>query len=187
MARSYTLRPVDGSKLRVDGRPNQPSTLNPQPPTRPHRYPTRNAVPLANVQKAELSILAREAFEQRGGECKLGPADDWRRDQVHIATGKHGLTACEQRDYLSIKAHFLALKGDTGRAMNAHLASEAEPRRIAAFKLMEAIKANNLTLGYAEAISRRQFKHTVAECSAKQLWNLTYTINNRGGAKRRAK
>lgn len=177
MPRSYTLTPSNGSR-----RPAAPAA--PAARRAPHRYPGHLAGPLSNVQKAQLCIACREAFDQRGGECKLGPLDEWRHEQVRIATGKPGLTACAQGDYKKLLAHFLMLKGETGRAMNAHLDDSTEERRVAAYKLQSALQKAGLTPSYAEAICKRQFRTTVAECSAKQLWNLFYTITNRATARR---
>jgi hypothetical protein len=141
---------------------------------------------LSNRQKAELCILARQAFEHQYGPVPSDAAlTKFRHAEVQHATGKPGLTACVQDDYLVVKAHFLDLVGESGRAMTAHLEHETAPKRVVLHKLNEALAKAKLPMAYAAAIAKRQSGVTIEELSVNQIWKLVYTINNRGTAKRR--
>lgn len=145
---------------------------------------TRNNYPRAgtlldNTQKARICILAREAFEKM--ESFL-PFADWRQMEQQNAVGKDSLRDCTQADYLSLVAHFEKLKGEDGRAVQAHLRSQVKDQALALFKLKEACRERALDLAYPAAICRRQFKCTLEEASPNQLWNLLFTIKNRRNA-----
>jgi hypothetical protein len=142
---------------------------------------TSGTGPLSNEQKAALCILAREAWEIQGGEAECGPLLDWRRGAQFDAVGKSSLTECAQSDYLRLRAHFLSLKGESGRAMSAHVQHQTEPERVAMFKLEEACAKKRLPLSYAESIGRQRFKTDLDKLSAKQIWWLVFTMNNRPG------
>lgn len=156
----------------------------PAPAPRP-LPPQRLGGPLSNQQKAQLCILSDEAWEKQGGMDSPCDKSEFRHEQVKLATGKPGLTACVQDDYKPLLAHFLGLVGESGRAFKAQLEHGTEPKRIALYKLGQALLAARLPEAYAAAICRRQYGCALADATAKQLWNLTFTINNRGTAKRR--
>lgn len=163
--------------------------LNPHKYSNQHRkgrnaMPTRLGGPLSNEQKARLCILARTAFERTNGHSpSTAEADAWRHDQVERATGKHGLTLCVQDDFKLIQAHFLNLAGEGGQALNAHIAHETEPKRVALFKLSEALAVIGKPIAYAAAICRNQNKCELSEATDKQIWRLVFTVKNRGPKK----
>lgn len=67
------------------------------------------------------------------------------------------------------------LKGETGEAVNAHIAHATEDKAIAFHGVKRALGAK--PLAYAEAIARRMFRGlTLGELSAKQLQNVEYAI-----------
>lgn len=180
--RTYTLNTARAQfRATVPARPQAPIAHRPSP--------ARLGGPLTNTQKAELSILCRQAFDLHNtlaGPAATRAAEDFRHTQVHAAVNKPGLTACTQDDYLPLRAHFLHLLGRDGEALNAHMAHGTEDKRVALFKLNESLAKANLPMAYAAAIARRQ-RHGrgIDELTAKELWQLIYTINNRGTAKRR--
>ena len=144
------------------------------------------AAPLNNGQKRILSQLAQRAYNReralalgRGEEMTERP-DDFRRRHVVTACGKQGLRCCSQDDYGAVKGHFLDLLGEHRQAFDAVLHGEGNARRVAEYKLIEAVQAAGLTLAYAAAICRSQFKCTLEEATSKQIWCLTFTIKNRG-------
>jgi hypothetical protein len=152
-------------------------TLNSQRAFRPQR-PTRNGGPLSREQKARLSIEFKEAWDQNGRCDEDGhdiSADDYRRHWVQEATGKAGLTACTGDDYLLCLAKAKELKGETGEAVNAHMAHATEDKRIAFHAVTGALKGR--PLAYAEGIARRMFRGlTLGELSAKQLYSVQYAL-----------
>jgi hypothetical protein len=145
--------------------------------------PQRLGGPLSNAQKATLCQLAAKSHDLDGPLS----AEEHRHAECVKATGKPGLTACTQDDYKPLLAHFLALTGETGAALNAAIEHGTEPKRIALHKLGEALQKARLPMAYAAAIARRQRGREVADLNVKELWQLIYTINNRGTAKRRAR
>lgn len=156
------------------------------------------SAPLANSQKRFLSQLSDRAFRFLGAKAR-GRGEPWPEDitanlaafrhgEVAKACGKLGLRCCSQDDFALVKAHFLHLLGEDGRALKAHVHGVNNDERIAEWKLMEAIKdaaAVGIDRRYAEAICKRQYGCTIIEASAKQKWNLMFTIKNRARAKRK--
>lgn len=112
----------------------------------------------------------------------------WRHDAVVKACGKLGLRCCSQDDYKLVEAHFLNVLNEPGKAFKAHVRAQGNDERIAEWKLMQAIKEAEpcgINRAYAEAICKRQYGCTIIEASAKQKWNLMFTIKNRASAKRK--
>jgi hypothetical protein len=155
------------------------------------------SAPLTNHQKAYLAQLAARAQNRlaalaRGCEphgpmaadaCVLTP-EAWRHSEVARACGKAGLRCCSQDDFKRVEAHFLHLLGEDGRALNAHVQAETEPRRVAEWKLVQACQEFGFHLAYAEAICRRQHHGAgLGEVGVKAIWQLVYTVRNRGRAK----
>jgi hypothetical protein len=71
------------------------------------------------------------------------------------------------------------LAGKPVQAYQTQLRDGDNKRRVALWKLTQALSAKGLEMGYAGAICRAQFKCQLEDASAKQLWCLFYTIYNR--------
>jgi hypothetical protein len=151
-------------------------------------YPRRSRGVLSNHQKATLCMAAREAFEKMHGRAPLtqSEGDRFRHEHVVIATGKAGLRDCVQDDYLPVKAHFLDLIGESGAAMNAHLAHGVESRKLALHHLEKMCEQRGVNLAYAASICRSMFKCALDDASVKQLWKITFRLKTRR-SKRAAK
>ncbi len=143
------------------------------------------SAPLTNKQKRILSQFAQRAYNRdlaiaRGqGGTILETVDEYRRRHVAAACGKSGLRCCSQDDYGLVTAHFQDLLGESGRAMNTLVHAQGNGRRIAEYKLMQALGAARLGIGYAARICMTQFKCTLEDATEKQLWCLLFTIKNR--------
>jgi hypothetical protein len=147
------------------------------------------SAPLTIPQKSYLSQLARRSFAR---DCALArgrgetpdtsslAADKFRHEHVTAASGKNGLRCCSQDDYGAVKAHFLDLLGETGHAMNALVHQQGNARRVAEYKLVQACQDTGLSITYAAKICATQFKCSLDDATAKQLWCLMFTIQNRG-------
>ncbi len=135
--------------------------------------------PLTNPQKRHLSQLARRAWAQAGPELDGMTPEDFRRNEVATACGKHGLRCCNQDDYKIVEAHFLNLLGETGQAMNALVRAQSNPRRVAEYKLLEACEHSGVNLAYAAAICQRIFKCALDDADAQTIWKVCFTIKNR--------
>jgi hypothetical protein len=143
--------------------------------------PSRDMAPLTREQKASLSMLARKAWRRLGrGENE----NAWRHAQAIKAVGRR-ISEGVQRDFLPLRAHFLDLAGHTGAALDTLLAAESEKHRIALFKLGQACSQRGLPLSYPEAICKRQYRCSLAEATAPQIWRLFFTVRNRRQETRR--
>jgi hypothetical protein len=147
--------------------------------------------PLTTDQKRILSQLARRALAsvrhaaEKRGETFTVTEDDWRREQVELACGKHGLRCCSQDDYSTVKAHLLARLGRAAEAFEAHVRAATEKRRQAEAVLIRECEKADLRLSYADRICRDKFHCTVLDATEKQLWQMVFTIRNRARARRR--
>ncbi len=142
------------------------------------------SAPLSHLQKRLLSQLARRAWELADRE--VGTAEEFRRAEVARACGKAGLRCCSQDDFLRVRAHFLDLCGEPGAAFNDHVRAESEPLRQAQAVLRRECERFGLSLNYANAICRNQNGGAGLDAVGEQkIWQLIYTIRNRGNARRR--
>ncbi|MGF1484751.1 MAG: hypothetical protein ACFBZ8_10355 [Opitutales bacterium] len=166
---------------------------------------------LSNKQKRVLGQISREAWDalplgsQRAAyhaaatEDKPLPSENqacthWRREQQRLAVGESSLTRMRQEDYLTVKLHFEMLRDTAGRAnldvapsrgatrTMAKLATDEQRR--AQWKLDRELERGGFDQAYAESICRTQFKVPLGEATARQLWNLFYTIRNRANARK---
>lgn len=145
--------------------------------------------PLTRHQKANLSILARRAYEERRAANPGMDADTWRRDQSIAACGKR-ITEATQGDYLRLRAHFEDLCGEPDRAMRTMWEEDNQATKVAFRRLCIECKQRGLDLNYPGVICKKQFHCSLKEATAKQLWCLIFTIRNRrnaGGAPKRRK
>jgi hypothetical protein len=135
--------------------------------------------PLSNEQKARICIIARDAFMRTDLIQSADNFKEWRRQEQLEAIGKESLRECVQSEYLALLAHFQNLAGESGRAVKNIIRAAAEERAVARNKLDESLGERGLRVEYAEAICKRQFKCSLDEASAKQLWTLNFTVRNR--------
>jgi len=144
-----------------------------------HYAPDLAWQPLSKEQRQGLAMLAKRAFEKSSDfRLRTSDFDTWRREQSIKAVGKR-ITEAGQRDFLRLRAHFLDLAGQSGAALNVLLKAENEPQRIALHKLTRECSQRGLPLAYPEAICKRQYRCTLAEASAQQIWRLVFTVRNR--------
>jgi hypothetical protein len=145
--------------------------------------------PFSKKQKRDIAQLARkaydawpdrEAFELINSEqSKTACFESWRHFEQGKACGLQSLRACTQAHYGRLVAHFQALAGNAAGAART-LAHDADnDRRIARFKLDEALRERGLKEAYAATICRRQYRCGLDDASAKQLWSLVFTVRNR--------
>lgn len=145
--------------------------------------------PLSNLQKREISIAARraylvwpdrEAYEAINSEMSATACfEAWRHVEAGKACGVQSLRACTQAHYGRLLAHFQALAGHTAQADYTRARDADNDRRIARYKLAQALRERGLAEGYAAAICVRQYRCGLGEATAKQLWCLVYTVRNR--------
>jgi hypothetical protein len=172
-----------------------PGKASAKAPRTPRRTPAVAGL-LSNEQKAALCIRARAAFEfvHRREPHNCAELEEWRRAEQQSCTGKASLTSCTQADYLPLLAHFQNLAGESGHALNNVLRAGTEDVRQAMHALGAACGQRGLPMAYPAAICRRQYRCELGQATARQVWNLVYTVRNRrkaneprrrGGAERK--
>lgn len=145
--------------------------------------------PLSNIQKREIAIAAhaawlacpaREALLACNAEMSATAVETaWRHVEQGAAVGIQSLREMTQAHYGRVLAHFRALAGDTTGAQGLLARDQDNPRRIARYKLEQALRERGLGTGYAAQICRTQFRCTLDQASEKQLWNLVFTVRKR--------
>lgn len=145
--------------------------------------------PLTNEQKAIIGQLAhaawlvcpdREALLECNGEMSATAVEKaWRHVEQGKAVGIQSLCECSQAHYGRLKAHFEQLGGRTAAAQRTAARDSDNDRRVARFKLDEALRERGLSTGYVVSICRRQNRCELDQATAKQLWRLVYTVRNR--------
>ena len=129
-------------------------------------------------------MAAAEAAKRKGiFGCQM--VDAWRHEETHRLIGITSLTQANQTHYADLLTHFQALAGETSRAFNTAMRGSDNPRRVARWKLNEALREGELRQAYAAAICWRQYRCALAEATEAQLWRLVYTIKNRVNARKK--
>lgn len=140
-------------------------------------------------ERQELGMVAKQAWEACGAKAAGIPADEWRHEQVAIATqGKAARVSDLRRGmFRDVLAHFLLIKGDTARAFRTAQRSgqDMADRDLALHKLREACEEGGMAYpDYPAAICDRQFKSTLDELETGRIWFLFYTCTRRARAKK---
>jgi hypothetical protein len=168
--------------------PSLPKRETPAPAREP-QMPENNAAeharwasvnkPLDRGQKSALVILAKQAWERvRLVNDDVGDFESWRQQESLKAAGVR-ISDALVKHFSILKRHFADLAGQAGKAFNSAMREGTEDKRIARHKLEEACEERGLQLSYPAAICRRQFKRSLDDASAKQLWCLVFTVRNR--------
>lgn len=162
--------------------------LNREPSAKPKRKPRaatkqRKGL-LSKLQLARICMLANEAATANG-ITGWREVEAWRREVQRDRFGLSSLTAATQAQYADIKAHFEALAGNVGEAYETARRGLDNLRRVARWNLNKALRESGLALPYVSAICKSQFHCSLEDASTKQLWNLVYTVRNRGAARRK--
>lgn len=145
---------------------------------------------LKNHQKAEIGILAKQAFakaEKHGLNDGLSEKD-WRHREAIKACGLR-ISEASQQHYNELVSHFSQLAGQQGRAFGAEMRKGTDALRIALFKLRAELAKQGLDDGYAASIAKHKFKvMSLERLSAKQVWVLVYDLRRiAGGAAGKAR
>jgi ribosome modulation factor len=144
---------------------------------------------LSNLQKREIAIAARraydakpdrEAFEAINSDLSRSDCfNAWRHVEQGKAVGIQSLTEMTQAHYGKVLAHFQRLAGNLAAADHTLARDADNGRRVARFKLDEALRERGLSEGYAASICRSQNRCTLDHATEKQLWRVFYTVRNR--------
>jgi hypothetical protein len=147
------------------------------------------SAPLTNGQKAYLAQLAKKVFDHIdiGGHADGRAAEEkFRHTETAKACGKLGLRCCTQDDYGHVKAHFLNLLGQPGRALAADVRQATNGRRVIEHKIVALCREAGIHQAYADGICKRMNRgKTMAEVDEpKGLWKVFFAL--RYEAKKRA-
>lgn len=148
---------------------------------------------LSKRQKAALAQLARKAYDvQAGLGLAEGPFDDWRHAAVWEHLRVSGFRQMTQRGYGTMAKRFTELAGGKQLPRAARRTADVDDTRRAWYALKSACAALAEAFGgadgaeaYAEALLGRIHKTTPEGATARQLWQVLYTMRNRANAKRR--
>lgn len=147
--------------------------------------------PLTPLQVRTLAVEARRAFE---AQRKLGLAEEsfdaWRHGAVQdAAPGRHGLRDLTQADFAPVRAWLREL-ADGQRAGCFRSPAADDNARRARWTLRREMAARSRIFGgpdgvesYVADLFRRIHGTTMEEASAKQIWQVCYTLRNRANAK----
>ena len=134
---------------------------------------------LTNKQKGKLSMLAAKAFAHQ--KVQGMTATEWRHE-IAISTCGVRISEAIQDHYNDLKSAFQDLAGYHAAAFRTQVRSPDNKRRIAMHKLVSACKERGLNESYPASICFDQFKCSLADASAKQLWCLFFTVTKRRNA-----
>lgn len=136
------------------------------------------STPLSTGEKTHLARLAHDAWSMLARAGATGQtANAWRRDQAIQAIGKR-ISEATKGDFLTLKAHFLAMAGKTGTAFQiAMQADTANATRQALWHLDKALAKAHLDRAYAATIAVCKYKtRQLDTLTPKQIWSLTFDI-----------
>ncbi len=144
---------------------------------------------LSKDQKRAIAQLARQAYQAwpereafeaiNAGRSRTDCFESWRHVEQGKACGMQSLRDCTQAHYGRLVAHFKALAGDAAGAARTLARDADNDRRIARYKLDEALRERGLRTEYAASICRRQNRCELDAATARQIWRLVYTVRNR--------
>lgn len=159
----------------------------------------------ALVSKDQIRRLILEAGAAHRRQASLGLADEpfdaWRHGALYDAVRKTSFRALGQHEFGLALNHFERLAGKPvstvwGRANHAIALRESSPegdRRRAEFKLTEACEevapafngSAEEALAYAVVLLRTIHRTDLPSASAKQLWQVMFTLRNRAASRLR--
>lgn len=139
-------------------------------------------------ERQHLGRLARDAWEKCGAKGAGIGCDEWRHEQVAIATEEKATRLSDLRrgQYKDVLRHFLELAGDSARAFRVAQRSGqgAADRDLAMAKLRDVCESGGLAFpDYPDSICRRQFKCALESLETGKVWFLFYTCTRRARAK----
>lgn len=159
--------------------------------------------PLTRKQKAVLCDLANQAFaaQEKWGQVTVATGiarsraiEEWRRVQQFEAVGIQSLTMCDQRHYNPLLTRFCHLAGRSADAFRSSMREDAQGQTLgqseAVRQALWHLKTNCEKFGLAYpswplAVAKDKFRaHALDELSPKQIWQLTFTVRNRGAKKK---
>jgi hypothetical protein len=152
------------------------------------------AAPVSPDEVQRLIHAARSAWAAQRG---LGLTDDafdpWRKAALWDAVRRDSFRALGQREYGQALAHFAVLSGQRAPAAARREAGpEADRRRAehvlreACAEVADAFGGTERALTYARALLARIHRADLHTATARQLWQVMYTLRNRGRARLRA-
>lgn len=150
---------------------------------------------ISKVQVRDLILSAQTAYKVNE---KLGLADEpfdvWRKAALHDACGRQSYRDVRQAEFGKTLHYFLVLAGKKpGTRRAAAKPPGADEAGRARWSLDKECQEQAETFGsydgarmYAETLLQKIHKTTYDEATAKQLWQVMFTLRNRARAKKRS-
>lgn len=91
---------------------------------------------LTPAETQPLIMAAREAYRRQDPDL---PFNDWRHEQVMIAVGLPGFTACRSENFCDLMGHFKTLAGQEDQAMYWYCRSKGNHARRLAWSIMNRL------------------------------------------------
>jgi hypothetical protein len=148
-------------------------------------------------QRQRLARCALRAFKAQEALGLLGGTsfDDWRHARVREATGQGGLRELKQRDYGRVMARMIELAGGTPSRREWRVAAKPAVRDDAdrarrkledeCAALADAFGGEAQAKAYATTLLGRIHKTDWTHATARQLWQVLFTLRNRSRSKNR--
>lgn len=138
------------------------------------------AAPLNKLDKWRLADIAANTYRtlKAAGQIQPGETLEQFRRRVAIAACGRRISQATLADKGPIQSAFLTLKGDTQAAARATAKALGTDVQIALNALRRNLRQRHLTTAYAESIAMRFFKRPVRDLSAKEIWNVIFTVRN---------
>ena len=149
---------------------------------------------LTKVQIRDLILSAQTAYHvQQHAGLADEPFDIWRKAALHDVVGKASFRLVTQREYGRCIAYFVKLAGKkptTRRVATKSGAADECSRARWAFddechRQAETFGSYEGARAYAESLLARIHRTTPSTATAKQLWQVVFTLRNRARAKLR--
>lgn len=145
---------------------------------------------LSSKQITSLAVIAQKAWRQAGFALDFASVDDFRHATCFDATGKESFRKLEQADFVPAWNAFATLAGVPPRPDRT---PDAQAKAVHILGIY--LRRHELSITYVAALVRDKFRvergrtaslqELCATLSPSQVWQLIYTVNNRGRAKTR--
>ena len=145
--------------------------------------------PLSNRQKADIGIAARQAYLAWDGRGMFERVNSnltatdcfaaWRHVEQGKVVGIQSLREMHQGHYNRVLAHFEELAGDKASATKRRGRDADNDRRVALYKLNQALQERGLEVGYVAVICRTKYKCELSQATAAQIWKLVFDVRTR--------
>ncbi len=154
----------------------------------------QGAGPIDKEQTSALILAARRAWQaQTAAGLEDGAFEAWRHAALWDAVRKQSFRAVTQGEYARAMAYFGRLSGGSGAPPREAASGAADELRRAVWRLREECRDAGDAFGgeeaaqrYAATLLKNIHKATLETATARQIWQVAFTLRNRAQKKRAA-